>query len=216
MMNEAKMGQLLTLYFVMGSPNCSTDPEKILVEAIRGGITLFQFREKGEGALTDNEKMYLGQKLRKICRQYEIPFIVNDDLELALSIEADGIHVGQEDLAAAEVRKRTDNLILGVSAHNYKEAVQAVKDGADYLGVGPMYETKTKPDTEEVKGPVLIQGLRDQGIKAPIVGIGGITIENFHHVIRAGADGVAVITAISQATSPYEAAKKISHGVRMK
>ncbi|MBO8171931.1 MAG: thiamine phosphate synthase [Bacillaceae bacterium] len=212
-MDVRQIRSLLTLYFVMGSLNCNTDPEEVLSDAIRGGITLFQFREKGDGALTGEDRIYLAKKLFQVCRRHEIPFIVNDDVELALSIEADGIHVGQDDIPAFQARKQAANMILGVSAHNLQEARQAIRDGADYLGVGPIYATTTKPDADRVKGPGVIRMLRENGIDVPVVGIGGIQPGKAGEVIRSGADGVAVVSAISGSDTPYEVAKTLKEEV---
>ncbi|MGE5702377.1 MAG: thiamine phosphate synthase [Clostridia bacterium] len=207
----------LPLYLVMGSNNCGNmRPEEVLREAIIGGITLFQFREKGTGALMGSAKKQLATQLLTICRKHGIPFIVNDDIELMLELDADGIHIGQEDASASSVRQRIGSKILGVSAHNLEEARMAVANGADYLGVGPMYMTYTKRDIREVQGPSVIREMRESGMTCPIVGIGGISVENAADVIRAGADGVAVISAISQAASPREATQALRQEVHNK
>jgi thiamine-phosphate pyrophosphorylase len=202
-MSTANLAKRLGLYLVMGSVNCVLDPVLVLEEAIRGGITAFQYREKGLGALTGEATYELGCELRALCRANEVLFFVDDDVELALRLDADGVHVGQEDEAAARVRARLPaGRILGVSAHDVAEAEAAVRDGADYLGVGPMYATATKPDAREVQGPGIIRAMRGHGIDVPIVGIGGIGPGRAAPVVEAGADGVAVISAISQAASP--------------
>ncbi|MFJ5716384.1 thiamine phosphate synthase [Neobacillus sp. NPDC093127] len=199
--------EALSVYFIMGSTNCRKNPKQVLEEAIAGGITLFQFREKGEGALTGVEKRALAKELQAICQEHQIPFIVNDDIELALEIEADGVHIGQEDEPVKLVRERIGDKILGVSVHTNEEAMIALRDGADYFGIGPVFPTKTKLDAKPSRGTTLIQALRNEGYTVPIVGIGGITSENAASVIKAGADGVSVITAISQADSPMDAAR---------
>ncbi|HHW38142.1 MAG TPA: thiamine phosphate synthase [Bacillales bacterium] len=206
---EGELRKKLQLYFVMGSNNCLKDPETVLKEAIDGGITFFQFREKGNGAKEGSEKVQLAKKLQAICKQNGVPFIVNDDLELALEIDADGIHIGQEDEDPQKVRKMVGDKILGVSAHNLAEANKAIAQGANYLGVGPMYETTTKKDIREVKGPEVIVALRENNITIPIVGIGGIQKGLIKPVITAGADGVAVISAISSSEYPKEAVKDL-------
>ncbi|WP_368658622.1 thiamine phosphate synthase [Metabacillus halosaccharovorans] len=203
------VSEALKLYLVMGSTNCHVfDPEKTLAEAIEGGITLFQFREKGIEALKENDCLYLGQKLRQLCEKNKIPFIVNDDIELALELQADGVHIGQEDGDPFRTRKRIgENMWMGISTHSVEEAQQAVKDGADYIGVGPMFPTKTKEDAHQVVGPDLIKSIRRSGLEQfPIVGIGGITLDRAKIVYEAGANGVAVISAISGAESPKHAA----------
>ncbi|MEC1720938.1 thiamine phosphate synthase [Schinkia azotoformans] len=207
--SEEELRKKLQLYFVMGSNNCLKDPEIVLQEAIEGGITFFQFREKGTHAKKGSEKIKLAKKLQAICKQNGIPFIVNDDLELALEIDADGIHIGQEDEDPLKVRKMIGDKLLGISVHNLNEANQALAQGANYLGVGPMYETTTKKDIREVKGPEVIVELRENNLTVPIVGIGGIQKGLIKPVIEAGADGVAVISAISNSENPREAVKDL-------
>lgn len=206
--------EALKVYFIMGTANCRKDPVEVLKEAIAGGITFFQFREKGEGALIGEEKYALAKKLQSLCKEHRIPFIVNDDLELAIALDADGVHIGQEDEPAETVRNQIGaNKILGVSVHTPEEAEAALSAGADYFGIGPVYPTKTKADAKPSRGTALIEELRSQGIAVPIVGIGGITSENAATVVEAGADGVSVITAISLADSPHLAAKALRKSV---
>jgi thiamine-phosphate pyrophosphorylase len=219
---KENLKRALKLYFILGSANCmGRSPSKVLSEAIEGGITMFQFREKGTGALTGSEKYGLAEELQNICKKASIPFIVNDDIELALALHADGIHIGQDDEPAQLVRERMKGKILGISVHNMKEAQQAISVGADYFGVGPIFPTSTKEDTNDVQGVKVISEFRTNGITIPIVGIGGITSENAASVIEAGADGVSVITAISQAENVQIAASRIRenisiHGTKIK
>jgi thiamine-phosphate pyrophosphorylase len=198
----------LAVYFIMGSVNCAgRNPVTILREAIAGGITIFQFREKGAGALTGQAAYELARQLQAVCQESDVPFIVNDDVDMAVALAADGIHIGQEDAPAASLRRRLGlTAIVGVSAHSVEEAERAIADGADYLGVGPVYPTLSKSDARPVQGPRLIQELRSHGITIPLVGIGGIIPENAPPVLAAGADGVSVISAISQAEEPERAA----------
>ncbi|MEK4516514.1 thiamine phosphate synthase [Paenibacillus sp. FSL H8-0122] len=205
------MRRLLKLYFIMGSVNCRQSPEDTLAAAAAGGITLFQFREKGSAALKGAALLRLGQQLRQICRAYSIPFIVNDDLELAVALDADGIHVGQDDLPARLIREQLgEHKIIGVSAHNLTEARQAIADGADYLGVGPVYPTTSKDDAQAVRGTTVIEELRRSGLSIPVVGIGGISLENAPPVIRAGADGLSIISAIAGAEDIRESTRRFS------
>lgn len=205
--------ELLQLYFIMGSTNCKKDPEYVLQQAIEGGITLFQFREKGPGALEGREKARLAQKLFRVCKDAGIPFIVNDDVGLAVELDADGIHVGQEDLAANFVRERAGDKILGVSAHTIEEADKAIRDGADYLGLGPIYPTISKDDTRAVSGLAIIDNFRKNGITIPIVGIGGITAANARDVIQAGANGISLISAIAGADDVKMASEELKRAV---
>ncbi|MFL0372276.1 MULTISPECIES: thiamine phosphate synthase [Paenibacillus] len=205
----------MQVYLVMGSVNTTQDPVEVLRQAIAGGITLFQFREKGTGALVGKASITLAMRLREVCSQHGVPFIVNDDVELAVAVEADGVHVGQEDADAALVRARIgDGRMLGVSAHSVDEARRAVQAGADYLGVGPMYPTRSKADAHAVLGPAGVAELRAADIAVPIVGIGGITPDTTAAVMAAGADGVAVISAIAGAADVRAAAVQFAAAVR--
>ncbi|WP_416235517.1 thiamine phosphate synthase [Paenibacillus campi] len=205
------MRQQLKLYLVMGSINCTAAPEQVLRQAIAGGITMFQYREKGDGARTGQAAAELARRLQNICRQHSIPFIVNDDLELALSLQADGIHVGQSDLPASLIREQlgTDK-IVGVSAHSLTEASCAIAAGADYLGIGPIYPTRSKADAEPVRGTAVIEQLRHAGMTLPLVGIGGIDTSNAAAVVESGADGVAVISSIAGQSDPAAAATALA------
>jgi thiamine-phosphate pyrophosphorylase len=205
--------ELLQLYFIMGSTNCNADPVYVLKQAIEGGITLFQYREKGVGSLEGLEKVRLAEKLYRVCKDAGIPFIVNDDVDLAVELDADGIHVGQEDLAANFVREKAANKILGVSAHTIEEAEKAIEDGADYLGLGPIYPTISKDDARTVSGLTIIENFRKNGITIPIVGIGGITAANARDVIQAGANGVSLISAIAAADDVKKASEELKRAV---
>jgi len=210
-MNPEQLRAALRVYLVLGSPNCAgRDPVQVLAAALDGGITMVQFREKGPGALEGASRLALGGALRRLCTQRGVPFIVNDDVALALELGADGVHIGQEDEPAALVRQRAPGLIVGVSAHNQAEAESAVAAGADYLGVGPQYVTRTKLDAREVQGPAGLRRMRDAGIRALLVGIGGIDAGNAAAVLAAGADGVAVVSALTQARDPRAAAAELS------
>lgn len=204
-----RMRKLLRTYLVLGSPNCRDHPLRVLEAALDGGVTLVQFREKGPGALTGEPLRALAAQLLAACRRRGVPFLVNDDVELALAIHADGVHIGQEDEAAARVRARIGDRILGVSAHTFAEAEAAVQHGADYLGIGPIYPTASKADAKAPQGPAILRELRDRGITLPLVGIGGITVETARDVIRSGADGVAVISAITLADDVRQAAAQL-------
>jgi thiamine-phosphate pyrophosphorylase len=174
--------------------------------AIRGGATVIQLREK---EATTREMIRLGEALHEITREAGIPLIVNDRVDVALAIEAEGVHVGQDDMPAAVARRLIGpDKILGVSAETVEQALQAERDGADYLGVGDVYGTPTKPDAGP---PIGLEGLAEivQAVSIPVVGIGGITPDNAAAVIEAGAVGVAVISAVVGAEDPEEAARRL-------
>lgn len=189
----------LRKYLVMGSRNCEDDPLLVLDKAIHGGITCFQYREKGEGALRGEAIYSLGYKLRRRCAKSGVPFIVNDDVELFDALRADGIHVGQSDLSVKEIRAKYPDTIIGLSVSNSTELNQSPVHLADYLGVGPMFSTTTKKDAKPVVGPEWVKEVKRLYPAVPVVGIGGIGPENSESVMNAGADGVAVISAITQA-----------------
>ncbi|KZE70362.1 thiamine-phosphate diphosphorylase [Paenibacillus polymyxa] len=207
------MRQHLQMYLVVGSVNCLAEPSRVVQEALAGGTTMIQFREKGHGALTGVPMFELARQLQNLCRHAGIPFIVNDDVELALELDADGVHIGQDDESADSVRARIGNRILGVSAHTIEEARRAILQGADYLGVGPIYPTISKDDAQAVQGPAILHEMRKARIDIPIVGIGGITIERVEEVIGAGADGIAVISAVTQAERIRAAAAELKQKV---
>ncbi|CDQ18619.1 thiamine phosphate synthase [Halobacillus karajensis] len=189
----------LRKYFIMGSQNCERDPLVILEEAIHGGITCFQYREKGEGSLTGQAKYSLGHKLRKRCAEAGILFIVNDDVELFDALDADGLHVGQEDLSVEDVRLKYPDTIIGLSVSNEDELNRSPLHLVDYLGAGPVYPTSSKKNAKPVVGTEWVKEVKRQVSPLPVVGIGGIHSGNANEVLDAGADGVAVISAIAQA-----------------
>lgn len=199
----------LRKYLIMGSQDCNGDPAKILETAVAAGITAFQFREKGDGAITGNNKLQLGLKLRSICSRHNIPFIVNDDLDLVEPLEADGIHVGQDDQSVQKVRDSFPDKIIGLSVSNQAEVAKSPIRLVDYLGAGPVFQTASKDDAKKSVGPEWIKQLRMEYPHRPIVGIGGINESNAASVMEAGADGVAVISAITNAGDIHTAVSRL-------
>ncbi|WP_373284327.1 thiamine phosphate synthase [Virgibacillus oceani] len=205
----------LQLYFIMGSNNTAANPVHVLQDAINGGITVFQFREKGISAKTGAEKFDLGIQLRSVCRENNIPFIVNDDTDLAVAFKADGIHIGQKDESIKDIKKRIPkHLCAGVSVSTVEEAILAEKQGADYIGVGPIFKTKTK---EDALTPIGMHGLGTiiEKVTIPIVAIGGINNKNARQIIQAGADGIAVISAISKVQNSEIAAGELKKATNL-
>ena len=163
--------------------------------ALKGGVTCVQLREK---ELDETAFLQEAKELCALCRRYGVPFLVNDNVEIAIACGADGIHVGQEDLAAGEVRRRVgETMILGVSVHTVEEACQAVRDGADYLGLGAVFPTSTKTDVEQMSNETL-RAICD-AVDVPIVAIGGINRGNILKLAGSGVDGVALVSAIFSA-----------------
>lgn len=164
-------------------------------EALRGGATCVQLREKD---LPDDEFFAEAMAVRTLCNMYGVPFIVNDNVDIALRCGADGVHVGQHDMKCADVRALIgEKMILGVSAQTVEQAIEAEKNGADYLGVGAMFSTSTKLDADAVS----IEALKDicAAVSIPVVAIGGITKDNIPLLKGTGFDGVAVVSAIFSA-----------------
>lgn len=161
-------------------------------EALKGGATCIQLREKELDELSFLEE---AEELCALCRAYHVPFIVNDNVKLALACGADGIHVGQHDMQAGDVRKAIgDNMILGVSAQTVEQALEAERNGADYLGVGAVFATSTKLDADAVSHETLREICR--AVSIPVVAIGGISKENIMQLSGTGVDGVALVSAI--------------------
>jgi thiamine-phosphate pyrophosphorylase len=173
----------------------------LLAAVIDGGCRMVQLREK---TWESGRLLPLAEGLRARCRDSGVTFIVNDRLDLALAVEADGVHLGQDDLPARVARPLLrPGMILGISTHSLEQARAAREAGADYVAVGSMFPTATKSGFQLV-GPALIRSLRPES-PAPLVGIGGITPANVGEVMRAGADGVAVLSAICAAPDPRAA-----------
>ena len=163
--------------------------------ALKGGVTCVQLREK---EMDETAFLQEAKDICALCHRYGVPFIVNDNVDVAIACQADGIHVGQEDLAAGEVRRRVgENMILGVSVHTVEEAFQAVRDGADYLGLGAVFPTSTKTDVEQMSNETL-RAICD-AVNVPIVAIGGINRGNILKLAGSGVDGVALVSAIFSA-----------------
>jgi len=207
--------QTVNLYFIMGTVNLAgRDPLYVLEEALKGGVTSFQLREKGPGALTGDELKAFALTCQQLCEQYSVPFIVNDDINLAIEVGADGIHIGQEDGYISAVRDKVGpDMLIGVSTHNVAEAIAAADAGADYIGLGPVYETQSKTDTQPVIGLETIREVASLLPGLPIVAIGGISERRANAIIKAGASGVAVISAILGEEDPREAASRLKGAV---
>lgn len=179
------------------------DLPRLLEAVLAGGGRLVQLREK---TMPASELFPLAQRLVRRCREVGAWLVVNDRADLALAVDAHGLHVGQDDLPARHARAiLRPGMILGVSTHDPEQARQAVADGADYVAVGSIFPTTTKPGFQQV-GTDLIRRVRP-AVPVPLVGIGGITADNAASVLAAGADGVAVISALCAAPDPEAATR---------
>lgn len=163
--------------------------------ALKGGATCVQLREK---ELCQEDFLKEALEISALCKKYKVPFFINDNIEIAIKCEADGVHVGQEDMSPLEVRRRVGKeMMIGVSVHSVEEALEAQKDGADCLGVGAMFSTSTKTDV----GLLPKETLKDicAAVSIPVVAIGGINKNNILELKGTGVDGVALVSAIFSA-----------------
>lgn len=161
-------------------------------EALEGGVTLVQYRAKtASSAEMYNEAL----QLKALCDSFNVPLIINDRLDIAMAVGAAGVHLGQDDLPCAAARRILgEDYIIGVSAHNPAEAKAALQSGADYLGCGAVFGTATKADVKKLGTEGLTAICREKGL--PVVGIGGVTADNYREVRAAGADGAAIVSGI--------------------
>lgn len=161
-------------------------------EALEGGVTLVQYRAK----TASSAEMYAeAQELKALCDSFKVPLIINDRLDIAMAVGAAGVHLGQDDLPCAAARKLLgEDYIIGVSAHNPAEAKTALQSGADYLGCGAVFGTATKADVKKLGTDGLAAICKAKGL--PVVGIGGVTADNYREVRAAGADGAAIVSGI--------------------
>lgn len=201
----------LSLYLV-------TDPDagkertvqEVVEKAISGGVTMVQMREKegDTGQLLEKAK-----KLKEILAENGIPFIIDDRIDIMLAVDADGVHVGQSDMPCVIARKLIGkDKILGISVHTVEEAMKAEKEGADYLGVGAIFSTKTKKDADAVSLETLKKIVESASI--PVVAIGGIQAKNVMRLQGSGIHGIAVVSAIMKAEDPMENAKVLKEIVK--
>ena len=173
--------------------------------AIKGGVTFVQLREK---ELDQEHFLEEAKEIKKLCRKYKIPFVINDNVEIALAMDADGVHVGQSDMEAGDVRaKLGPDKIIGVSAQTVEQALLAEARGADYLGVGAVFHTGSKADADDISHETLKEICK--AVKIPVIAIGGINRENVSELAGSGICGIAVISAIFAAADIEEAAKEL-------
>lgn len=180
---------ILKLYMITDS-NYMDERESVL-KAVKSGATCVQYRAKN----TDTKQMIeVAKDLKKICNHHNVPLIINDRLDIALAIQADGIHIGQDDMPIEIVKKYASNMIIGVSASNIEQALIAEKKGADYIGAGAVFSTQTKKDANYMG----IESLKElmKKIKIPVAAIGGINLKNIKEVLKTNIDGVCIISAL--------------------
>ena len=200
----------LSVYLVTEETLAVEDMTNIIVEAVAGGVTAVQLREKQASSLTFYQKASL---LKQVLHELSIPLIINDRVDVALAVGADGIHVGQDDLPLPIIKDLVpDDMIVGVSVSTLEEALKAEQNGADYIGVGSIFPTNTKRDAT-----LMIEGELEKicrSVSIPCIAIGGITADNIHTLSKSGISGAAVVSAIIQAKNPRDAAKILSNSIQ--
>ncbi|MBP2239817.1 thiamine-phosphate pyrophosphorylase [Cytobacillus eiseniae] len=191
-----------TLYLVTEESIPLEQLLQTIEEAVKGGVTIVQLREKSTSGKNFFQK---AMRVKALLNQYEVPLIINDRIDVAIAIEADGVHVGQSDLPVAAVRNIVPaSMLVGVSVSTIEEAKEAEDNGADYIGVGAVFPTHSKKDAE-----VLPEGMLERitnAVTIPAIAIGGITLKHLPALRRAGIAGVAIVSGIMKAKDPYDAA----------
>ena len=179
-------------------------------DALKGGATFIQLREKN---LDYDSFLAEAFEVKELCRKYDVPFVINDNVDIAIACDADGVHVGQSDMEAGKVREKLGpDKIIGVSCKTVEQALLAKKHGADYLGVGAMYPTGTKKDATAVTTEAL--SAICQAVDIPVVAIGGINKDRLEPLKGTGVDGVAVVSAIFAAEDIEKATRELKEAVR--
>ncbi|MDP9742232.1 UNVERIFIED_ORG: thiamine-phosphate pyrophosphorylase [Bacillus sp. B2I3] len=195
----------LSLYLVTEESIAIEELTKIIAQSVSGGVSIVQLREKNNSSLSFYEK---ASALKQLLNELSIPLIINDRMDIALAVGADGIHIGQDDLPLPVVKKMVpEDMIVGVSVSTLEEALEAERNGADYIGVGSVFPTKTKQDAT-------LMALEDlgeicRGVSIPAVAIGGITADNISALSDSGLSGTAVVSAIMNADNPKTASESL-------
>lgn len=183
---------------------------EVVKESLDGGVTFVQLREK---QLDEEHFLQEAKDLKELCSEYHVPFVINDNVELAIEMDADGVHVGQSDMEAGKVREKLGpDKIIGVSCKNVEQALLAKKHGADYLGVGAIYPTGTKKDADAVTPGMLAKIC--QAVDIPVVAIGGLNKEHLELLKGTGVDGIAVVSALFAADDIEKAAEELKEAVK--
>ena len=191
--------------FITDKSSCGATLYETVLTVLEAGIRFIQYRQK-EG--TTREIYEEAAKMRKLTRYFNATLIINDHADIALAAEADGVHLGQDDLPLAEARKIMAGKIVGVSTHNLEQARGAEAGGADYIGFGPVFRTATK-DAGEPRGVDNLRVIK-QNVRIPVIAIGGINVDNIESVLKAGADAVAVASAICRGDVAENAARFVA------
>jgi len=178
--------------------------------AIKAGVKVIQYRDKEAATKVMFEE---AKKIKKECDNSNVLFLINDRIDICLAVNADGVHLGYEDIPYRAARRLLPNKIIGLTVHNLQEAIEAERLGADYIGISPIFETKTKLDAGPAAGLELIKQVKEK-IKIPFVAIGGINQETLDNVLKAGAKSVAIISALITKNNVEEEAKRLIERIR--
>ncbi len=199
----------LEVYFITDS-GFGLSHVELAEMVLKAGVKIIQFREK---KMSTREMLENARKIRKLTEDYGAIFIVNDRLDIALASDADGVHVGQDDMPAEVVREIAGDIILGVSVRNVREALEAERSGANYLGAGPVFTTTTKDDAGDAIGTNELAEIV-RAVRIPVVAIGGINHSNASLALKTGCAGIAVISAIAASDDPRKSAEELLKIVR--
>ncbi len=198
------------LYVVITEKMCKGRPSiYILEECLKAGVKIVQFREKDGD---DRDKFLIAKKFRDITNQYGALLIIDDRVDLALMVEADGVHLGQRDLPISEARRIAPELIIGASTHSVEQAIKAQEEGASYVNIGPIFPTQTKTATAQPLGPEAIERTKPY-LKVPFTCMGGIKLDNIEEVLKRGARHIAVVTAVTEADDVQKAVTELRNKI---
>lgn len=200
-----------SLYLVTDRSLCKKDLLETIIDAVKGGVKVVQLREKD---CPTRKFVDLAKKVKKLLEPFSVPLIINDRVDVAVAVDADGVHVGQEDMHPLDVRKIVgDKMIVGLTVNSIQDVLEANKLPVDYLGAGPVFKTFTKKTTKPCLYPEGLKKLKELTDKK-IVAIGGISHENVEEVVKTGVDGIAVVSAICASDNPYESAKRLYEAIK--
>ncbi|MDT2807592.1 thiamine phosphate synthase [Vagococcus lutrae] len=210
----------LAVYFIAGTQDIQPNEELIdvLEEALKAGATCFQYREKGTGSMTNpDERLDMARRCQEVCKRYDVPFIINDDIDLAIEVQADALHVGQSDTPIAETLDYVApfGIEVGLSTNNLRQYQEAAEiDGVAYVGVGPIFPTQSKSDAQPTVGLSLLAEIDQLDKRKPAVAIGGISLANIAQVANYEVSGVALISAITQSKNRKQTIKAFREALK--